>query len=123
MIVNIGVDTIEVSRVQKACARDHFLNKVFSPRERQQMDGKMRRAASDFAGKEAVAKVFGTGFSEGIEAGQIEILRGEKGEPYIVLNGRAKEMAAELGIDTWKISITNTKDVATAFVIGLRRDV
>ena len=31
----------------------------------------------------------------------------------------AKEYADKLGIDEWKISITNTKELATAFVVAL----
>ena len=54
MIVGIGVDMIEIGRVIHACEREHFLKKIFSEREIQQMDVGKRRAASDFAGKEAV---------------------------------------------------------------------
>lgn len=121
MVAGIGIDTIEINRVVKACQREHFINKIFTEREREQFDVKMRRAASDFAGKEAVVKVFGTGFN-GIEANEIEILRNEKGAPYVVLHGKAKEKAKELQIGELMISITNTKEVATALVIGVREE-
>lgn len=119
MIVGVGVDTIEIHRVLKACQRQHFVQKIFSHREREQFDSKMRRAASDFAGKEAVVKVLGTGF-DGIEANEIEILRNESGAPYVNLCGRAEEKARELQISDFMISITNTKELATAFVVGVR---
>lgn len=121
MIVGIGVDSIRINRVQKAIKREHFLKKIFTEEEIQQMDAKFRRAASDFAGKEAVVKVFGTGFN-GIEANEIAILRDEAGAPYVVLTGNAKKMAEEKGIDEWHISITNTEEEATAFVIGSRTE-
>lgn len=117
MIIGVGVDMIEISRVVRACERGHFLETVFSGREIAQMDKRKRRAASDFAGKEAVVKALGTGFT-GIEAGEIEILRDEDGAPCIELHGKAKEKAEELGIRDWKISITNTKELVTAFVIA-----
>ena len=118
-IINIGVDTIEIDRVVRSCRRQYFLDHIFSQTEIEQMDAGKRRAASDFAGKEAVVKVLGTGFSDGVEAGQVEVLRHEDGSPYVVLHGRAEEIARDLGIRQWKISITNTRTEATAFVLGL----
>lgn len=119
MITGIGVDTVEIARVDRACEREHFLNRIFSPKEIEQFDKNRRRAASDFAGKEAVVKVFGTGFA-GMEPAEIEILRDEAGAPYVVLHGRAKEKAEELQIRQLLISITNTDELATAFAIGVR---
>ena len=119
MIAGIGVDTVEISRVAKACEREHFVNRIFTRGEVEQFDRRSRRAASDFAGKEAVAKALGTGFA-GIMPGEIEILRDGEGAPYVVLHGCAKERAEQLGIETLWISITNTRDEATAFVVGER---
>lgn len=117
MIIGIGVDSISISRVAKAMEREHFIKRIFTETELSQMDSKRRRAASDFAGKEAVVKAFGTGFN-GIEANEIAILRNEAGAPYIELSGKAKMRADQMGIVQWHISITNTEDIATAFVIG-----
>ena len=64
----------------------------------------------------------GTGFA-GIDASEVEILRGESGAPYVTLYGAARKKAEEMGITDWKISITNTKEVATAFVIAAANDV
>lgn len=115
MIIGIGVDMIEIARVIRACERGHFLERIFSEREIDQMDTKKRRAASDFAGKEAVVKALGTGFT-GIDADEIEILRTENGAPYVELHGKAAEKAEKLGVRIWHISITNTKELVTAFV-------
>lgn len=122
MIIGIGVDSIEISRVVKAMEKEHFIHRIFTEREILQLDSNKRRGASDFAGKEAVVKALGTGFV-GIEAADIEILRNDKGAPYIVLQGTAKEYAEKMGIIEWKISITNTKELATAFVVALGGDV
>ena len=64
----------------------------------------------------------GTGFA-GIDACEVEILRRESGAPYVTLYGAARKKAEEMGITDWKISITNTKEVATAFVIAVADDV
>ena len=118
MIIGIGVDSIEISRVVKAMEKDHFVHRIFTEKEIAQLDSTKRRGASDFAGKEAVVKALGTGFI-GVEAGEIEILRNEKGAPYVVLRGAAKELAESKGITDWKISLTNTKETATAFVVAV----
>lgn len=117
MILGVGVDTVKISRVKKSCENSHFQERVFTTGEIDQFDSAKVRAASDFAGKEAVAKVFGTGFS-GCEPGEIEILRNDKGAPYVNLYGGAKKIAESMGITRIKISITNTAGIATAFAIG-----
>lgn len=117
MIVGIGVDSVEIERVVRACKKEHFRERVFTKKEREQFDRLYRRAASDFAGKEAVVKMFGTGFA-GIEPSEIAVLRKMSGEPYVELYGNAKTKARDLGIEKIFISITNTKELAMAFVTG-----
>ena len=99
MILGIGVDSIEISRVVKAMEKEHFVHRIFTEKERAEMEHAKRRGASDFAGKEAVVKA------------------------YVTLYGAARKKAEEMGITDWKISITNTKEVATAFVIAVADDV
>ena len=123
MILGIGVDSIEISRVVKAMEKEHFVHRIFTEKERAEMEHAKRRGASDFAGKEAVVKALGTGFAAGIDACDVEILRRESGAPYVTLYGAVKKKAEEMGITDWKISITNTKEVATAFVIAVADDV
>lgn len=117
MIIGVGVDAVEIDRVTHACERSHFTERIFTKDEIAQFDKRKIRAASDFAGKEAVVKVFGTGFA-GCQPADIEILRNEKGAPYVKLYGGARKIAKELGITNIKISITNTSDTATAFAVG-----
>lgn len=117
MIIGIGLDAIEISRVVKAMEREHFVHRIFTEREAAQLDSGNRRGASDFAGKEAVVKALGTGFA-GIGPREVEILRNDKGAPYVQLYGAAKAKAEELGIRDWKISITNTEELAMAYVIA-----
>ena len=117
MIVGVGVDAVEVASIQKCCDREHFEQRIFTAAEIEQFDSKKVRAASDFAGKEAVAKVFGSGFS-GCQPGDIEILRDEKGAPYVQLYRGAKKLADHLGITTIHISITNTSELAVAYAVG-----
>lgn len=117
MIVGIGVDAVEIARIQRCCEKEHFVKRIFTEAEIRQFDKHNMRAASDFAGKEAVAKIFGTGF-RGCEPRDIEILRDEKGAPYVELYRGAEQLAESRGITGIHISITNTSELAIAFAIG-----
>lgn len=117
MIVGIGTDLIELDRIEKACKNIHFLERVFTKRERELGTNSIQSLAGNFAVKESVVKAFGTGF-RGIEFQEIEVLRDELGKPYILLYGKAKEKQKELGISKLHVSITNTKQYAMAFVVG-----
>ena len=117
MIIGIGTDIIEIERIKKACAREAFLLRSFTIAEREFIAGRSDKAAGNFAVKEAVSKVMGTGF-RGISLNEIEVLRDTLGKPFIRLYGRAGERALNLGIEKWHVSISNTKALAIAYVIG-----
>lgn len=117
MIIGIGNDLIEVERVVKACEKETFLRKHFTEKERELISSDKKKAADNFAVKEAVVKMFGTGFREIIPI-EIECLRDELGKPYVNLYGEALEMGKKLGLKTVHVSITNTKEYASAFVVG-----
>ncbi|MCI9584768.1 MAG: holo-ACP synthase [Clostridium sp.] len=117
MIIGVGTDLVEMDRMKKACGRESFLKRIYTEEERRQAGKRISRLAGDFAVKEAVAKTLGTGFRDfGPEC--IEALRDPLGKPYVRLFGRAKELAAELGIDMFHVSVTNTARYAAAFVVG-----
>ncbi len=117
MIFGIGIDLIEIKRIEKACEKRSFLEKVFTAAEQQLIADKKSRAAGCFAVKEAVVKVFGTGFA-GCSPIEIEVLRKENGKPYVNLYGKARQLAKELEIDSLFVTITNTNDFAAAVAVG-----
>ncbi|NLJ97572.1 MAG: holo-ACP synthase [Clostridiales bacterium] len=117
MIIGIGIDLIEIDRVTKACEKEGFLKRCFTEDEIKLIGGKWSKAAGNFAVKEAVSKMFGTGF-RGISLREIEVLRDKLGKPYVNLYGKAAEYAKQQGITRVHVSITNTKEYANAFVIG-----
>ena len=90
---------------------------AFTEAETQLIGDRWVKAAGNFAVKEAVSKMFGTGF-RGISLKEIEVLRDELGKPYVKLYGKAAECAKQQGITRIHVSITNTKEYANAFVIG-----
>jgi len=117
-IFGVGMDQILVSRVEEACRKDSFLRKYYSERECGLIRERGSRAATNFAGKEAVAKAFGTGFTEGIVPREIEILRRENGAPYVELAGNALGWAESHQISKIHISLTDTEEYASAFAVA-----
>ncbi|MCL2702684.1 MAG: holo-ACP synthase [Defluviitaleaceae bacterium] len=120
MVIGVGIDMIEISRIEKAASKAAFLSRVFSGRELElfrERGENIKILAGCFAGKEAVSKALGTGFA-GFWPSDVEVLRDGNGKPFVVLNGKAGEIAADLGVRTWHISITNTAEYAAAFVIA-----
>ena len=126
MIQGIGIDSVDKIRVSEIFSKygERFQEKILSHDERKDIvmkitdSSKIRYLSNNFAGKEALSKVLGLGISEGISLKEIEILRNSKGKPYINLLGRTKEIAMSLNIQKLMISITDTQDISTAFVIG-----
>lgn len=117
MIFGIGTDLIEVNRVEKACEKQSFLNRIFTKAEQELIAGNAQRAAGNFAAKEALVKAFGTGFGK-IAPIEIEVLREPSGKPYTVLYGEAKAFQSAHGIVAIHVSISNTKEYATAYVVA-----
>lgn len=121
MINGIGVDLIEVERVIKACKKVGFLKKYFTDDEISLINLDVNKAADNFAVKEAVSKMFGTGFGE-VAPIDIEVLRNKDGKPYVNLYGKANDLALKQGITHIHVSISNTKKLANAFVVGEHRE-
>ena len=68
-----------------------------------------------------IVKMFGTGFRK-VKPIEIEVLRDALGKPYVQLYGNAECLAKEQKITHVYVSITNTKEFSSAFVIGECRD-
>lgn len=120
MIKGIGNDIIEISRIQKAIENKRFLEKYFTAEENNLFNIKnynVQTIAGNFAVKEAVSKVFGTGF-RGFAPLDIEVLRDQQGKPYVTLYNGAKEMAIKLDISHIHVSISHSKTNVVAVAIG-----
>ncbi len=122
MIVGLGVDIAEVSRVEAAIRRrgDAFLRRVFTPAEIaycQSHRNRFERYAGRFAVKEAAMKALGTGWRRGVRWVDIEVVRLASGKPCLELRGKAKEFAERLAVKNIVLSITHTGDTALAQVI------
>ena len=118
-----GVDVIEIERVWTAQVRhgDRFLQRVYTPQERAQCQGRVESLAGRFAAKEAAAKALGTGiWRHGIRWTDIEVRRDEcSGAPTLHLHGAAAARAQALGWTSWSLSLSHDRERAIAFVVAL----
>jgi holo-[acyl-carrier protein] synthase len=114
-----GIDLIEISRLAGLNPAIHrrFLARVYTPLELE-LSQDAASLAGRFAAKEAVAKALGCGIGP-VSWQEIEIRRGENGEPLLVLYGAAAREARQQGLVTWSISITHTLTHAAAVAVAL----
>src|SRR5215510_10638944 len=122
MIVAIGIDLVEVTRLAEVFQRrgDRFRARVFTDAEIGYCEvraSKLASYAARFAAKEAAMKALGTGWSEGVGWHDIEVLRSPAGVPSLQFRGRALERLNELGASRAHLSLTHSRDFAFAQVI------
>lgn len=114
MTAGIGIDLIEIDRVERALARHPRLaERVFTAAERSYAAARARpgrHLAARFAAKEAVLKAIGR--PGGFGLGEIEVVAGEP--PTVRLSGRA---AAAAGGARIEISLTHSREHAAAVAV------
>lgn len=119
-----GVDLVDVSRIEHMISEhgDRFLDRVFTRGERAYADeGGQRRAeryAARFACKEAVFKVLGTGWGQGVGWSEVSVHRDANGCPSLEVSGVVQDKAGSMGIKEWFVSISHTDGQAMASVIA-----
>lgn len=119
MILGIGTDIVEIRRIRTAAENRRFMDEYFGERERELLRAKKDispSAANNFAAKEAFAKAVGTGV-RGFSICEVEVLRDELGKPYIELSGKAREAAERMGVKSVHVTLSNTAELAVAFVV------
>jgi len=123
MVKGLGIDLVEVARIRDMLERhaDRFTGRVFTPGEVAYCRARGEPAqsfAARFAAKEATFKVLGTGWAEGVFWRDVEVVCDPRGAPHVILGGRARERALELGIDRLHVSLSHTSGHAVAAVVG-----
>ncbi|MBB6447668.1 holo-ACP synthase [Bacillus benzoevorans] len=113
MIVGIGIDIVELERIEKVSARQKkFADRILTSFEKEiyeQLSGKrqIEYLAGRFAAKEAFAKAYGTGIGTQLSFLDIQVENDEKGKPAIT---RPLQEGVHL-------SISHSLDYAVAQVI------
>ncbi len=124
-IVGHGIDIVEIAKFKATLSKskNQFESRCFTALESQIADeagvNRVLCLAGRFAAKEAVLKALGTGWSQGIAWKDVEIERLPTGSPSVVLYAKAKEIANQLGIAGWFVSISHEESYAIASAIAL----
>jgi len=122
MIIGLGIDVMEVARMQRTIERydEQFLNHVFSSEEQNDAPtgaGRPSYYAGRWAAKEAVAKALGTGIGKHCGWTDVRVRRDSLGKPQVELVGAAAETSARLGADSIHISISHERHLACASAV------
>lgn len=122
MILGIGIDLIEVGRIQSSFEKfgERFLNRILLPDEISYCLTHKNPApflAARFAAKEAVSKAFGTGIGARLGWHDIEVRRKPSGEPFVVLHGKGGALLQERHARAVLISLSHTQAHATAVAL------
>lgn len=120
MIVGVGCDIIEIERIARAIKRESFIQRVFTAEEAAYCQRRGQQAAASFAArfaaKEAVLKALGTGLREG-SLQEIAVDNDVLGKPLVQLSGHFAMLAKQLGVKNIQISLSHSRELATAYVI------
>jgi holo-[acyl-carrier protein] synthase len=113
----IGVDIVEIARIERAILRwgDSFLCRVYTDTEMDLYRNRIHSLAARFAAKEAVIKALG-GFNGGAFR-EIEVLSDSSGKPLVKLYGEMSKHADRLGVVGLNVSLSHCHDYAVAFVL------
>ena len=119
LLLNLGVDVIEVERVQKVYERqkDRFLKRVFTKEEQDYCLSKSNpfpHLAARFAAKEAVSKAFSTGVGKLFSWTSCSIYHGPRMQPLVRLDDQGSALLAALGGTDVRITLSHTKTTAVA---------
>lgn len=122
MILGIGIDIIEVTRIRASFEKfgNRFLERILRPNEIAYCVSHKFPAphlAARFAAKEAVSKAFGTGIGRHLGWQDMEIVRKESGEPYVVLHGLGETLRQERGARLVLVSLSHTAFYAAAVAV------
>ncbi len=126
MILGLGNDLIDIRRIEKVIEKygERFLQRIFTPIEREKSDRRAGRFASyakRFAAKEACSKALGTGLAQGVYWRDMGVVNLPSGKPTVTLSGRALEHLEAMTPDGFdaRIDLTITDDfpLAQAIVI------
>jgi holo-[acyl-carrier protein] synthase len=92
MIIGLGSDLIDIRRIEKTIEQhgERFLNRIFTPVERDKSEKRAQRAASyakRFAAKEACSKALGTGLRRGVFWRDMGVINLAGGKPMARSSG------------------------------------
>ena len=106
--------------IRSIASATDFFHRVFTDGEityAQSMKFPARHLAARFAAKEALSKAFGTGIGKAMAWKDIDVHKKPSGEPFVVLEGGAKDLASNRGVTRVLITLSHTDNHAMAMIV------
>lgn len=123
MITGVGIDLVELTRVESALSRhgDRFAERILSVEEWNEFQavGTSQRVAflaKRFAAKEAFAKAVGLGIGRGFGFQDLSVVHTELGQPGIALNSECLGLAAYAS-QRIHLSLTDERSMCAALCV------
>jgi holo-[acyl-carrier protein] synthase len=122
MIVGIGVDLVEVGRIERLMREygDRFAERILAPPEREAFKASGRPnwfLANRFAAKEALSKALGTGLRHPVTLHAISVASDDIGKPAFAFHGPLPAYLAGRNIGRHHLSLSHEKGLACAMVV------
>ena len=121
--IGIGVDIVKNKRIHSSIKSKNFINRTFSKNEilmSKKFTNKTNYFSKRFAAKEAFVKALGTGFRNGLNFKDIQIVNDKLGKPYYLINSKIKSLIQKKkkvkNFDLF-LSISDEKEYSIAFTI------
>ena len=126
MIFGIGIDVLEVARIERVFAKhgERFVSHLLMPEERAQFERTARPVrflAMRFAAKEAIVKGMGTGFAHGVWIRDVGIVQNPQGKPEVVYSARGAAARERLGIGEGHVTLTDEAGLVVAVAVLMRQ--
>jgi holo-[acyl-carrier protein] synthase len=120
LITGIGIDMVQIRRMERWRQRPGLLERYFHPGELAAVlakkGGAVHSLAARFAAKEAFGKALGTGFA-GMALRDIMVVSHPSGRPEMQVMGTAMEALKKNGANRIHLSLTHEQDNAAAMVV------
>ena len=122
MILGIGIDLIEIPRIENALARhgERFAQRILNEREYARFKTHAKPAAylaKRFAAKEAFSKAMGTGIRTPVTWRNIGVINHPSGRPHFDFSPELQTLLEQRGVSRTHVSITDEREMAAAYVI------
>jgi len=120
MILGIGVDLIQIARMNRWVGQPGLIERFFHPGEladaRSRGKSMALSLAVRYAAKEALGKAMGIGLQH-FSLKEVQVVNDPRGKPEIRLHGQACETFARFGGKRIHLSLTHELDNAVAMVV------
>jgi len=125
MIFGIGVDVLEMERVNRTLQRfgERFVDHLLMPAEREQLARTHRPErfiAMRFAAKEAIVKAMGTGFAHGMWIRDVGVVQNAWGKPEVVFSPRGEAVRRGLGVGEGHVTLTDEAGLVVAVAVLMK---